>query len=287
MLYILVGIGIAEVFAFKMLKDGGSSVKTILGVLPHSIIAGWQWLYITIGPMIFALFPLACICLWAVWKLTSELRLSDDQILRKAEDRYGDHFLHLFHGRYKGISEYEADKRLCQMLARFANNRKEIVDRLFKRSGLHKPHWERYMVRVPNGPSLDYSDFVLRIARVTDPPSARCFYLLDIVQDLAVTAGFAGTVLALMATMASMSVDLSQAEMINVLLHKSSAAFGSTVAGIFISVPAYLANKIFSRYFPQETERKPDVEEQLLLDALVATRLPVEAAVTVKEAVNA
>ncbi len=286
MLYILIGIGIAEVCAFNLLTEGGSSLKNIMGVFPKSIVTGWQWIYITIGPMIFALFPLACICLWAVWKLLAELRLSDEQILNRAENCYGDYFLRLFQGRFSGVSAFEAEKRLCQMVARFANNRKEIIGRLFKRSGLYKPHWEQSLASVPNGPSLTYRDFVLRVSQAPDPPSARCFYLLAIVQDLAPTAGFAGTVLALMATMAGMSADLSQSEMINVLLHNSSAAFGSTVAGIFISVPAYLAGKIFRNYFPQDTDKNQDIEEKLLMDVLVARRLPDRSAMTHKEAID-
>ncbi|MEW6078715.1 MAG: MotA/TolQ/ExbB proton channel family protein [Thermodesulfobacteriota bacterium] len=239
-----------------------------------------------VGPTLFALFPMACVCLWSVWKLIAELRMSDDRILRKARECFGDNFQQLYYGQFNGINSFKSEKRLCQMLSRFSNNRREIVDRLFKRSGLHKPHWEKAMVAVPNGPSLAYKDFVLRISIDPKPPSALYFYLLDIIQNLAGTFGFAGTVLSLMATMGSMSVDMSQAEMINVLLQKSSAAFGSTAVGIFISVPAYIASKIFRRFFPQESDNKPGIEEQMLLDALVAQKFSTQQHMTQKEIIN-
>ena len=172
-----------------------------------------------------------------------------------------------------GMSRFEADKKLCQMLAYSANNRQAVVDRLYRRSKLYSNHWDnngpamKYKDLVV-GPTMKYKDLVIRISLNKDTPSDIAFGCLEVATELAVIFGFAGTILAIMATMGNMSTNLSQFEMIDVLLKKSSAAFGSTVTGIFISVPAYLASIIFKRYFPEPSE-SPNIEEHILFNALI------------------
>ena len=271
--YILFAIVLAEIAAYSVIGRMFSAEiiitipKFLFNAIYHGIYALWNWLFITIGPMMFGLFPLAGICVWAIVKLLKELRLQDEDIVKRTQEKFGGFFLQLFNGKLTGMSRFEADKKLCQMLAYSANNCQFVVDRLYRRSKLYSNHWDNSLVKMHNGPTIKYKDLVLRVSLNKDTPSDLAFVCLEVATELAVIFGFAGTILAMMATMGNMSTNLSQFEMIDVLLKKSSSAFGSTVTGIFISVPAYLASIIFKRYFPEPSE-SPNIEEQILFNAL-------------------
>ena len=276
--YILFAIVLAEISGYSVI---GRLIKAetilyfpklVLTAIFHGLCGLWNWLLITIGPMMFGLFPLAGICAWAVVLLLKELMLEDEDIINRSREKFGGYFLQLFNGSMMGMSRFDADKKLCQMLAYSANNRPETIKRLFRRSKLYSEHWDHPLVATHNGPTLSYEDLVTRLALNEDLPSDRAFYWLEVVTELAVTFGFAGTILALMATMGNMTTNLSQSEMIDVLLKKSSAAFGSTVTGLFISVSAYIATVIFNRYFP-DFLNTPKIDEQILFNAFVKEKI--------------
>jgi putative DNA primase/helicase len=72
----------------------------------------------------------------------------EEQVLRKAKQaRNGDKFCDLWEGRWQLYVEYpsqsEADLALCRMLAYWTDGDASQVDRLFRRSALFRPKWDR------------------------------------------------------------------------------------------------------------------------------------------------
>jgi len=276
--YVLVGVIISQITAYylwghplgwKLLGTITSLSNQFLIELHQGLCGIWGWLNIKIGPMMFGLFPLTVICIWSILKLIKETKLTDMQVMEKARAHYGESFAHLYRGNCTGIrSRFEAEKRLSHMLACFSNNRKTVIDRLIRRSGMYGNHWDDIIVRSKHGSLLKYGNYVVQLSLSDELESDRPFHFLEVVRELSVTFGFAGTVIALMFTMGDMSADLSQSEMIDVLLKQSSSAFGSTIYGLFLSVAAYLGIKFFRRYIPYNTKELA-LEERLLFDAVL------------------
>lgn len=276
--YVLVGVIISQITAYylwghplgwKLLGTIASLSNQFLIELHQGLCGIWGWLNVKIGPMMFGLFPLTVICIWSILKLIKETKLTDMQVMEKARAHYGESFVRLYRGDCSGIrSRFEAEKRLSHMLACFSNNRKTVIDRLIRRSGMYGNHWDDIIVRLKHGSILKYGNYVVQLSLSDELESDRPFHFLEAVSELSVTFGFAGTVIALMFTMGDMSADLSQSEMIDMLFKQCSSAFGSTIYGLFLSVAGYLGIKFFRRYIPYDTKELA-LEERLLFDAVL------------------
>jgi hypothetical protein len=75
----------------------------------------------------------------------SENTSSDDEILEACRKNLDYRFAALFAGKWQGLysSQSEADLALCSFLARVCGNNSEQIDRLFRRSGLYRPKWDK------------------------------------------------------------------------------------------------------------------------------------------------
>lgn len=78
------------------------------------------------------------------------LEVDDEELLRRAcAARNGPQVARLWAGDWEGYrSQSEADAALCRHLAYWCANDADRVDRLFRRSGLMRPKWERDDYRV-------------------------------------------------------------------------------------------------------------------------------------------
>lgn len=76
----------------------------------------------------------------------SPLNLSDEEIIQKASNAAnGGKFSALFNGEWESYytSQSEADISLCSMLAFWCKKDPDMIDRLFRASGLYREKWER------------------------------------------------------------------------------------------------------------------------------------------------
>jgi putative DNA primase/helicase len=74
------------------------------------------------------------------------LNLSEAEIIRMAENsKQGQTFTDLFAGRWESYftSQSEADMSLCSMLAFWCRRDEQLMDKLFRQSGLMRPKWDR------------------------------------------------------------------------------------------------------------------------------------------------
>ncbi len=79
----------------------------------------------------------------ALAALHAEVFEGDPTLKRMLNSRKGDRIQALWEGDGSGYSSHsEADLALCSHIARFAHGKAEIVDRLFRQSGLMRPKWD-------------------------------------------------------------------------------------------------------------------------------------------------
>lgn len=79
-------------------------------------------------------------------KHVTEITLTDDEVIEKARGCVsGAAFQLLFQGHWQGIypSQSEADLALCNHLAFWTQKKADQMDRIFRRSGLFRPKWDR------------------------------------------------------------------------------------------------------------------------------------------------
>ena len=69
---------------------------------------------------------------------------TDDWIISHASDREGQKFSTLFKGDWSRYpSQSEADLALCKIIAFWADNNPEQIDRIFRQSGMYRAKWDR------------------------------------------------------------------------------------------------------------------------------------------------
>ena len=79
-------------------------------------------------------------------KVDRATQKTDDWIIRHATERVGksNRFPALFNGDWSEYeSQSEADLALCKILAFWTNEDSEMIDRIFRQSGLYRAKWER------------------------------------------------------------------------------------------------------------------------------------------------
>lgn len=112
--------------------------------------------------------------------------LSDDEIITRAERaKNGATFSRLFHGDWSGYpSQSEADSALCFSLAFWTQDPQQI-DRIFRRSGLHRGKWDREDYR-----NRTIGQAIARTRETYSPRRGGCIASLQPTSDTGTDADF-------------------------------------------------------------------------------------------------